>query len=150
MRENTTEVITGAAVLAVAAGFLFFAAKTTGFSTSAGGAYDLTASFRSVEGVSLGTDVRMAGVKIGSVTGLALNAETFRADATLSITDGIPVPDDSTAVVASEGLLGGNFVELVPGGSFDNYPEGGQILDTQGSVSLISLLVSFVAGGGPE
>lgn len=147
MAENRTEVLVGAAVLVVAIGFLAFAAKATGF--SAGGAtYDLRASFRSAEGVTVGTDIRMVGVKVGTVTGLGLNQETFRADATLSFKDQIPVPNDSTAIVASEGLLGGNFVEILPGSSFDNYAAGDEILDTQGSVSLIDLLVKFASGSG--
>lgn len=146
MRENVTEVVVGAAVVAVAAGFLWYAAGVSGMGTGKGG-YELTADFRSAEGVTIGTDIRMAGVKVGTVTGLALNPDTFRAQATLSINDGIPVPDDSTAIVSSEGLLGGNFVEIVPGGSFDNYTEGAQILDTQGSISVVQLLLKFVTGG---
>jgi len=146
MRENITEVLVGAAVVAVAAGFLWYAAGVSGFSADRAG-YDLTAEFRSAEGVTVGTDIRMSGVKVGTVTALSLNAETFRAEATLTLNDGIPVPDDSTAVVSSEGLLGGNFVEIVPGGSFENYAEGAQILDTQGSVSVVQLLLKFVTGG---
>ncbi len=148
MRENLSEVLVGAAVLAVAAGFLAYSARVTGFSTGGADGYALTASFRSAEGITLGTDVRMSGVKVGSVTGLALNAETFRADTTLSFDGDVPVPNDSTAVVASEGLLGGSFIEIMPGGSFDNFVAGEQILDTQGAVSLISLLVAAVSGSG--
>lgn len=146
MRQNISEVIVGAAVLVVAAGFLAYSARMTGFSTGAGGTYPLSASFRSAEGISLGTDVRMSGVKVGTVTGLALNSETFRADVVIGFDSEIPVPNDSTAVVASEGLLGGNFIEIMPGGSLDNYASGEQILDTQGAVSLISLLVAAVSG----
>jgi len=148
MRENFSEVVVGALVLAIAGGFLAYSAKMTGFSTGTGGSYALTASFRSAEGVSLGTDVRMSGVKVGSVTALALNPETFRADATLDFDATVPVPNDSTAVVASEGLLGGSFIEIMPGGSLDNFAAGEQILDTQGAVSLVSLLVSAVSGSG--
>ena len=147
MAENRTEVVVGAAVLAVAVGFLVYAGKTTGFSTG-GATYDLTASFRSAEGLTVGTDIRMVGVKVGTVTSLDLNSETFRADTTLSLRDGIPVPNDSVVVVASEGLLGGNFVEILPGASFDNYGPGDEVLDTQGSVSIINLLVKFASGGG--
>ena len=57
------------------------------------------------------------------------------------------VPDDSSVVISSEGLLGGNFVEVMPGGSPFNLEAGEEVLDTQGAVSLISLLVKFVAGG---
>lgn len=146
MRENVTETVVGAIVVAVAAGFMWYAAGVSGMG-SGGNGYELTAEFRSAEGVTVGTDIRMAGVKVGTVTGLALDPNTFRAQATLSINEGIPVPDDSTAIVSSEGLLGGNFVEIVPGGSFDNYAEGAQILDTQGSISVVQLLLKFVSGG---
>ena len=106
--------------------------------------YTLVASFRSAEGVSVGTDVRLAGVKIGSITGLTLNPQTFRADATLAIRSGVELPDDSSVLIASEGLLGGNYIELRPGGSTENLPAGAEIEDTQGSVSLIGLLMKFV------
>ncbi|MBK5933778.1 phospholipid/cholesterol/gamma-HCH transport system substrate-binding protein [Rhodovulum imhoffii] len=141
---NSTELLVGGAVLALAIGFLVYASNTTGVSQSRAGSYELTASFRSVEGVSVGTDVRLAGVKIGTITGLDLNPQTFRVDAHLSIKEGIDLPDDSAILISSEGLLGGNYVELVPGGSPFNLAPGGEIEDTQGSVSLISLLMKFV------
>ncbi|MEC3860402.1 outer membrane lipid asymmetry maintenance protein MlaD [Mesobacterium sp. TK19101] len=145
MAENTTETLVGAAVLAVAIGFGAYTAQTAGLSLGSSG-YELTASFRSLEGVSVGTDVRLAGVKVGTVTEMALNPQTFRADATVTIQDGIEIPDDSAIVVASEGLLGGNFVEISPGGSPFFFSPGDEILDTQGAVSLISLLLKFVSG----
>lgn len=145
--QNPTEVLVGGAVLAAAIAFAVYAGQATGLSRGGGG-YELTASFRSLEGVGVGTDVRLAGVKIGTVTEVALNPETYRADTTFSVQDGILIPDDSAAVVASEGLLGGNFVEIMPGGSPFNYEPGAEILDTQGAVSLISLLLKFVSGDG--
>lgn len=145
MSENKAELIVGAAVLCVAVGFLAFAGSSVGAVRGSSG-YQLTASFRSVEGITVGTDVRLAGVKIGSVTGLDLNDETFRADAHLNIDQAIELPDDSSIVVASEGLLGGNFVEILPGGSPFNFEPGAEVTDTQGAVSLISLLMKFVGG----
>ena len=147
MAENKGEVLVGAAVLAAAIGFVVYAGQATGLGATSGG-YPLTASFRSIEGVTVGTDVRLAGVKIGTVTGVTLNPETYRADTTFSVIDGIEVPDDSAIVISSEGLLGGNFVEIFPGGSPFFYEPGDEIIDTQGSVSLISLLLKFVGGGG--
>jgi len=146
MSENTTEVIVGGTVLAVAAAFLIYAGQVTGFAGSTRASNEFTASFRSVEGVSVGTDVRMAGVKVGTVTALDLNPQTFRAEARLSVAPGIDLPDDSAVIVSSEGLLGGNFVELLPGGSPFNLEPGAEIEDTQSSVSLISLLLKFVTG----
>lgn len=149
MSHNVTEVFAGGVVLAAALGFAVYAGQVAGLSSVSSG-YELTASFRSLEGVSVGTDVRLAGVKIGTVTGVDLNAETFRADTQFSVLEGILIPDDSSVVISSEGLLGGNFVEVMPGGSPFNLEPGDEVLDTQGAVSLISLLVKFVSGGGGE
>ena len=146
---NTTEIAIGGVVMAGAVAFALYAAQAAGLAPGGGG-YPLTASFRSVEGVNIGTDVRLGGVKIGTVTEMALNPQTFRADATFTITDGIVIPDDSAVVISSEGLLGGNFVEIMPGGSPFNFGEGDEILDTQSSVSLITLLLRFVGGDGGD
>ncbi|MBC6438437.1 MAG: outer membrane lipid asymmetry maintenance protein MlaD [Rhodobacteraceae bacterium] len=145
--HTSTEIAMGGAVLAAAVGFFIYAAQITGSGGDPGG-YELTASFRSAEGISIGTDVRLAGVRVGSVTGLTLNKTTFRADATFSVIDGVDIPDDSAISIASEGLLGGAFVEIVPGGSPFVLEPGGEIIDTQGSVSLITLLLRYVGGDG--
>lgn len=150
MSENATEVTVGAAVLALAVGFLLYAGNIAGMGAGTGDKYELSASFRSVQGISVGTDVRLAGVKIGTITGLDLNPQTFRADARFSIADGIELPDDSAILISSEGLLGGNFIEIIPGGSPFNLEAGGEIEDTQGAVSLISLLMKFVSGSDEE
>lgn len=147
MAGQTTETVVGAAVLAAAIGFVAFAAQFADLSANPS-ATTLTASFRSIEGVGVGTDVRMVGVKIGTVSDVVLDVDTYRANTVLTIDADVPIPDDSAAIVSSEGLLGGSFVEILPGGSFDYYASGDQILDTQGSVSLIDLLLKFVSGGG--
>ncbi|MEM6824841.1 MAG: outer membrane lipid asymmetry maintenance protein MlaD [Pseudomonadota bacterium] len=146
MAANSAEVITGGLVVAAAAGFLVYASQFVG-SGIEDGSYAMSASFRSAEGITVGTDVRLAGVKVGTVTSMNLNPETFRAETTISINDAVVLPDDTALVVASEGLLGGSFLEILPGGSPFNYDPGAEILDTESSVSLISLLLKFVAGG---
>ena len=145
MSENVAEVIVGGAVLAVAIGFLTYAGQITGFS---GGQseYDLRASFRSADGVNVGTEVRLAGVKVGRVTAINLDTATYRAETVFTVREGIEVPDDSAVAVSSEGLLGGNYVEILPGGSPFFFAKGDEIEFTQGSVSLVSLLMKFVAG----
>ena len=147
MSSQSTEIVTGAAVLAVAVGFFLYAGQITGY-TSGGTANDFWASFRSAEGISVGTDVRLAGVKVGSVTGLELNPETFRATTRFTVDSDIALPEDSAVVISSEGLLGGAFVELLPGGSPFNLEAGAEIEDTQGAVSIINLLMKFVTGSG--
>ena len=151
MSEQKTESFVGAVVLAAAISFFVFAAQSTGVGSGIGqSSYVLTASFRSLEGVNIGTDVRLAGVKIGTVSDVTLNSETYRAETALTLRSTVEIPADSAVIVASEGLLGGNFVEIVPGGSRFYYSAGDQIEDTQSAVSLTTLLLKFVAGGGSE
>ena len=145
MATNTREILAGGIVLAAAVAFAVYARQSTGLSVSAASGYELSASFRSLEGVTVGTDVRLAGVKLGAVTKIRLNPETYRAETTFSIEQDIKIPDDSAVVVSSEGLLGGNFVEIIPGGSLFYFEPGDEIEDTQGAVSLISLLMKFVS-----
>ena len=143
MKENVVETIIGAIVVLVAAGFLVVMSQTAGLSNSSG-AYGLTAKFQSAEGIVVGSDVRMAGVKVGTVTGMALDPKTYLADMSLSVTSDILVPDDSEAGIATEGLLGGAFVNISPGASDFMLGEGDEILNTQSAVSFINLLLRFV------
>ena len=144
--NNTTEVLVGAGVLAAAIAFVIYAGQISGFANASASSYPLNASFRSLEGVGVGSEVRLAGVKVGTVSDVTLNAETYRADTVMSLQSGVEIPDDSAIVISSEGLLGGNFVEIVPGGSPFYYEPGSTVEDTQGAVSLISLLLKFVSG----
>ncbi|MFO7757780.1 MAG: outer membrane lipid asymmetry maintenance protein MlaD [Roseovarius sp.] len=151
MTESKTEILVGGVVLAVAIGFLVYAGQTTGMTRGAE-EYRLNASFRSIDGVSVGTDVRLAGVKIGRVTDVSLDPETYRARTVFTVQEGIDVPDDSAVSISSEGLLGGNYVEIQPGGSPFYLAAGEEIEFTQSSIGLISLLTKFVSGddGGSE
>ena len=146
MKENKLEVIIGAIVLTVALGFIVFIYLSTGLSVSNSRHYELKADFRSADGIHVGTDVRLAGVKVGAVSDLSLNVKTYRAEAELAIENKVDIPDDSALTVSSEGLLGGNFIEIIPGASYEYMQPGDEFLDTQGSVSLISLLLKFVSG----
>ena len=147
MRDNPTEVIVGGVVLAAAIGFFVYASQATGFGQASGGGYTLQANFRSAEGVAVGTDIRLAGVSIGAVSGLQLNPEPYRAETLMSIEAGVRIPDDSSVAVATEGLLGGTYVEIIPGGSWEYFAQGDLIEDTQGAISIVQLLVKFAAGG---
>ena len=146
MKENKLEVIIGAVVIAVALGFVVLLYQSTGLSVSNSKHYELKADFRSADGIHVGTDVRLAGVKVGTVSDLSLNVETYRAEAELAIENEVDIPEDSALTVSSEGLLGGNFIEIIPGASYEYMQPGDEFLDTQGSVSLISLLLKFVSG----
>ncbi len=150
MSHSAAEVLAGAAVLAVAAGFALYAASGGGGWQGAGRTYPLHASFRSIQGIAAGADVRLAGVKVGTITAITLNPETYFADTTIAMQEAIRLPADSAIVISQDGLLGSNYVEILPGGAIETLEPGGEIEDTQGAVSLISLLMKFVSGPGDK
>lgn len=146
MNNNTVETMIGAVVVIVATVFLIFAYT----STNSGGitGYDVRARFASVDGISIGTDVRMHGIKIGTVSALALDPKSYMAIARLSIRNGIQLPDDSSIKITSSGILGNSYVALSPGGSDTMLKPGGEIHDTQGAVDIMGLVGRYINGGG--
>ena len=150
MSGNVIETVMGAVVLVVAALFLVFAYSTSEVHAVAG--YEVSAQFDRVDGIRDGGDVRIAGVKVGSITGETLDPKTFMAVVHMSINPAYKLPEDTVAEVSSAGLLGDKFLELVPGGSEKNIPPGGRIKFTQSSVSLENLLgqVMFSLTGGQK
>lgn len=147
MANSAAETLIGAVVIATAAGFILYASQTTGIGGGTNDTYVLTARFNSAEGVNIGSDVRLAGVKIGNVADLGLNLTTYQAETRFVIDGAVKIPDDSDVKVASEGLLGGNFIEITPGGSEFMLDDGDEILLTQSSISFLNLLMKFVADG---
>lgn len=145
MMERWGETILGAIVAVVAVGFFAFAAAQAGQSGGSGNGYELSARFQRVDGIAVGSDVRVSGVKVGVVRTVALDPETYMARLTFAIDPAVQVLDDSTARIASDGLLGGAYVAIEPTG-MDPLPPGGEIINTQGSVDLLTLMSSAVQG----
>jgi phospholipid/cholesterol/gamma-HCH transport system substrate-binding protein len=141
-RRNAAEVLAGLLVLLVAAGFLAYALATSGAASVPG--YALSAQFDHIDGLTVGSDVRMAGVKIGAVTAASIDPQTYLADVDFTVQKDIQLPTDSSATIASQSLLGGKYLSLVPGGSEQMIPAGGRVTITQGSVSLEDLLGKFI------
>ncbi|MGN6514735.1 MAG: outer membrane lipid asymmetry maintenance protein MlaD [Rhizomicrobium sp.] len=144
--NNTVETLIGAVVVAVAAIFLFYAYTSTGSGNVTG--YGVTARFSSADGISPGTDVRLHGIKIGTVSGLSLDPKTYYAIAHLSISNGVHIPDDSAVKITSSGFLGSNYVAIQPGGSTKMVAAGGELTNTQGSIDVMGLIGRAVMGGG--
>ncbi len=145
--ERWGETILGAIVAVVAIGFFVYAASTGGQANASRSGYELTARFQRVDGVAVGSDVRVSGVKVGVVRTIALDPETYLAKVTFQIDRGIEILDDSTARIASDGLLGGAYVSIEPAGMAALAP-GAEIINTQGSVDLLTVLASAVQGAG--
>lgn len=139
MKNTTVETAIGALVILIAAGFFVFAYSTSGAGTASGG-YTLKAEFDNVAGVNTGTDVRLAGIKIGTVVSQTLNPENYQAVVMMTIDPKVKLTDDTTAKITSEGLLGSNFIAFDPGGSETVLADGGEIVNTQGAVDIWSLI----------
>ncbi|GAB4519346.1 MAG: outer membrane lipid asymmetry maintenance protein MlaD [Amphiplicatus sp.] len=147
-RAGIFETVVGVIVIAVAAIFLFYAYEASGESM-ARGAYKIEAVFGRVDGVVVGSDVRIAGVKVGAVAGHSLDLDTYEAKLELAVAAGVPIPEDSIAKIVSDGLLGGAYVSIEPGASDVMLAPGERIALTQGSVDLLGLAVqAFTANAG--
>tara|TARA_B100001123_G_C15256979_1_gene1005085 strand:+ start:332 stop:784 length:453 start_codon:yes stop_codon:yes gene_type:complete len=136
----------GAIVLIIAIIFLTVAYRATDYRTTTG--YRLFAEFNKLGTIKTGSDVRVSGVPIGKVSDLALDPETFKARITLDIDNSFIFPEDTIAIIRSEGLLGGHFVELLPGGSPDNLTPDDVIEFTQDSVDLLQIFGKFMFSAG--
>ena len=142
-KRNLAELAAGAAVILVAGGFLAYAVANTGRG-SGGGGYTLHARFDHIDGLAVGADVRMAGVKIGSVQTEVIDPKTYLADVAFTVQDDIRLPTDSSAAITSDGLLGGKYLSLAPGGAEKMVPAGGVVTITQSAISLEQLLGKFI------
>ena len=138
MSRNLVETVMGALVLGVAVVFLAFAYSKGGVKAVDG--YELIGKFDRIDGLAEGSDVRMSGIKIGTVTSQVIDPQTYLAVVTMSIKPEIKLPQDSSAQVSSDGLLGDKYLSLQPGGADEMLKPGGEIEHTQGSVDIVSLV----------
>jgi phospholipid/cholesterol/gamma-HCH transport system substrate-binding protein len=150
---TVVETLVGAAVIAIAGAFFLYASQTVGSGGAVSGGYRVIAEFDNAEGVNVGTDVRLAGVKIGTVTGQSLNTENYMARIEMTLDPTVSLADDTAAKVTSEGLLGGKFISMDPGGSETKLADGSLMTVTQGAVDIWSLISQAMfergkSGGG--
>lgn len=143
-RHNAAEVLTGALVILAAGGFLAFAVGNTGTRIRDG--YELSARFDRVDGLNPGAEVRIAGVKVGSVEAITLDPASFQAVVHFTVARNIALSTDSSAAVSSDGLLGGKYLALESGGDTAMLAPGGQIAVTQSSVNLESMIGKYIFG----
>jgi phospholipid/cholesterol/gamma-HCH transport system substrate-binding protein len=151
MGKNLIETLMGTVVIAVAAIFMLFAYSKADVGAVSG--YTVKAKFDRIDGINVGGDVRLSGIKVGTVIEEVLDPETFFAVVTLSIDDKIKLPMDTSAACTSSGLLGDKYLNLSPGADDQMIPEGGEIQSTQGCIDLFALLGQMIfsqTGKGEE
>lgn len=142
MRANMIEAVMGAIVLIIATFFLIFA-----YTSSKGGVYSgypLVAKFDRIDGLTIGNDVRISGVKVGSIINIDIDPKTFLANVVMTVRKGLTLPVDTAAEITSESLMGGKYIALIPGGEEKTLTSGEEITYTQSSVSFENLLGKYL------
>jgi phospholipid/cholesterol/gamma-HCH transport system substrate-binding protein len=139
---RTFETIVGVFVLIVTVFFFNYVYSRSGWKNPSG--YTVIAKFDKADGLSEGIDVKMSGVRIGKISKISLDPETFMAVVKFSVQKNIKLPKDTSASVASDGLFGGKYLSLTPGGEEEILKDGSQIENTVGPVNLESLIAKMV------
>jgi phospholipid/cholesterol/gamma-HCH transport system substrate-binding protein len=145
-QNNIAEVLIGAIVVGVAIIFLAFMYMRTGSGSLSG--YEVLARLPKVDGLGVGTDVRISGIKVGNVTDLVLDPGNFLVTVHMSIRDDIKLPTDSSLLITSAGVLGSQYLSISPGGDAKNIAPGGMIVNTQGANAndLMNLAGRYLGG----
>jgi phospholipid/cholesterol/gamma-HCH transport system substrate-binding protein len=138
MKRNVIESVLGGVVLLVAGLFLVFAYLGSDIRSIQG--YEVTAKFNAIDGLTVGSDVRIGGVKVGSVIEQTIDTKDFRAVVKLAILSEVSLPSDTLASVTSAGLLGNKYIKLEPGGAKENIAGGAEIKRTKDVISMEELL----------
>lgn len=146
MQKNIVETLVGAVILIIAAVFFIFAYNGSGMRMESG--YIIKANFSNAAGIALGSDVRIGGIKIGTVSDLSLDSNTYEAVVSMQIRDKTKLPKDSSAAIASSGLLGEKFIQITPGGDDKMLANGDKIEFTQSAVNLEEMIGKFMFSGG--
>jgi phospholipid/cholesterol/gamma-HCH transport system substrate-binding protein len=143
-QNNVTETLIGAAVVVVAVAFLCFAYFRTGSGSLSG--YEINAKLAKVDGLAVGTDVRLAGIKIGTVTDLTLDPKNYLVTVHMNVRDDIKLPVDSSVLVTQAGFLGGQYLSVTPGGDDKMMVAGAFFDNAQGSIDVMNLVGRFAGG----
>ena len=146
MSRKFPEILTGLAVIVIALVILFYALSRAQALT--GGGYELSAQFSNIGGLTVGSDVKLGGVIVGRVTDEHLDPQTYAAIVKVQINNGIQLPSDTSAAISSDGLLGGNYVGLSPGGSDTMLAPGQSFPVTQSAINIEDLLGKFIFSMG--
>ena len=148
MRYNSIEILMGAIVLTIAIGFLSLGMKSINNNQKVG--YDISLIFGSSAGLKNGDNVKISGINVGKIINLDLNLEDYNAKVEIKLNQNIKIPDDSSARITSSSLLGGNFVDIIPGVS-NTYMKPNDIMyDTSDSVSFTDMLGKVIYSGNKK
>jgi len=152
MNKKSTEILVGLFVALGALALLFLALKAANLATftDGGDTYTVQARFDNIGGLKVRAPVRSAGVNVGRVTRITLDAQTFQGVATMEIRQDVLFPRDSSAKILTAGLLGDQYIGIEPGGDERNLAQGDVITHTQSAVVLENLIGQFLFNRAAE
>lgn len=142
MKRNPIETILGFFVLFFTVSFLFYASNRV--DTKKIGGYTLIANFSKIGGLEVGSDVRISGIKVGSVLATELKSDDYTADVYLSIDSNVKLPIDTEATIADVGIMGDKYVRLEPGRAQAVLKENDHIMQTKSYKSLEDSVSEFI------
>ena len=143
MKINFLDAFLGFTVLLITGLFIFYVYITLDTKLFKSDGFSLHARFENIDGIVTGSKVKLSGVNIGTVKSISLEPESYYAFITMNFDKKFSFPDDTEASVQLEGLLGGSYISILPGGSDVMLLNGQEILYTQGSTSLLNLMLKF-------
>ena len=148
MRYSLIEILMGAIVLTIAIGFLSLGMQSINSNQKVG--YDISLIFGSSAGLKNGDNVKISGINVGKIINLDLNLDNYNAKVAIKLNQNIKIPDDSSARITSTSLLGGNFIDIIPGVS-DTYMKPNEIIyNTSDPVSFTDMLGKVIYSGNKK
>jgi phospholipid/cholesterol/gamma-HCH transport system substrate-binding protein len=146
MSKNVIETVVGLIVLAVAIGFIIIAYESGSIEVKKHNGFKISAQFDRIDGVNVGSDVKLSGIKIGKVVALSIHPKNFNAIVEISLDNQQKLPVDSSAEIIGNGFLGDKYISIVPGSDESFLKDGDKIEFTQSSISIESLIGKFIFG----
>mgnify|MGYP003588572148 CR=1 FL=1 len=150
MKNNTLETLIGFLVLIVAGLFLFIASKVSNNMQVISSGIKLSGQFSNVDGINIGSDIKIAGVKVGSVLDVRIDEKTYKAILVLKINKDLNIPTDSLFKISTSGLIGGKFVNIKIGASDELFKDGDVVEFTESSMDLEDLIAKFLFNSGDK
>ena len=145
MRYSSVEILMGAVVLVTAIGFLFLGLQS--INTNQKDGYNISLIFGSSAGLKSGDSVKISGIDVGKIIKLDLDLDDYNAKIYINLSNEVKIPEDSSARITSSSLLGGNFLDIIPGTSETFLKPNDIIYDTSDSVSFIDMLGKMIFSG---
>lgn len=112
--------------------------------------YTVTARFGNIAGLKPRARIAIAGVDVGKVTDIQLDPETYEAVVTLAIQESVKLPLDTIASIYTSGLIGNNYISLLPGAEEVYLKHGDEIIETQSGLVLEELVGKYLFGASEE